>query len=61
MGRINHILEGDQAGADPERIKEASKIFPLVYVQMEPGDALFFHCNLLHCSSQNNSELRYIV
>ena len=20
MGRINHILEGDQAGADPERL-----------------------------------------
>jgi hypothetical protein len=23
---------------------------------MEPGDALFFHCNLLHRSDQNRSE-----
>jgi len=58
MGRINHILEGDQAGADPERMKEALKAFPLVYVEMEPGDALFFHCNLLHSSDQNNSDMR---
>jgi ectoine hydroxylase-related dioxygenase (phytanoyl-CoA dioxygenase family) len=31
------------------------KIFDLVYVEMEPGDALFFHCNLLHRSDQNRS------
>jgi ectoine hydroxylase-related dioxygenase (phytanoyl-CoA dioxygenase family) len=29
---------------------------PLVYVEMEPGDALFFDCNLLHRSDQNKSE-----
>jgi ectoine hydroxylase len=22
---------------------------------MEPGGAIFFHCNLLHCSAQNKS------
>ena len=38
-----------------ERVEEALKIFDLVYVEMEPGDALFFHCNLLHRSNQNNS------
>ena len=25
-------------------------------VEMEPGDALFFHCNLLHRSDQNRSD-----
>ena len=25
---------------------------------MSPGDALFFHCNLLHSSDQNNSDQR---
>ena len=48
MGRINHNLSGDQAGADLERLQDAKEMFPLVYVEMDPGDALFFHCNLLH-------------
>ena len=48
MGRINHNRSGEQAGADLERLKYAKEKFPLVYVEMEPGDALFFHCNLLH-------------
>ena len=29
---------------------------PLDYVEMEPGDALFFHSNLLHRSDQNRSD-----
>ncbi len=32
--------------------------FELVFVEMEPGDALFFDCNLLHSSDQNNSDMR---
>src|SRR5690349_13590444 len=56
MGRIEHVLTGDQAGADMERVREAEKRLPLVHVEMEPGDALFFHCNLLHRSDQNRSD-----
>ena len=55
MGRINHVLTGDQAGADRERVEEAVKRLPLVYVEMDPGDVLFFDCNLLHRSDQNRS------
>lgn len=58
-GRINHVLTGDQAGADREHVEELLKRpdqFPLVYVEMEPGDALFFHANLLHRSDQNKSD-----
>jgi hypothetical protein len=58
-GRINHVLTGDQAGADKERVDEMLKRpdrFPLVYVEMDPGDALFFHSNLLHRSDQNTSD-----
>ena len=55
-GRIDHVLTGDQAGADRERVDEILKRMPLVYVEMEPGDALFFHCNLLHRSDQNRVE-----
>ena len=42
------ITSGEQAGADPERVKYAKDMFPLEYLEMEPGDVLFFHCNLLH-------------
>jgi ectoine hydroxylase len=56
IGRVDHVLTGDQAGADQERVAEALKRLELVYVEMEPGDTLFFHCNLLHRSDQNRSD-----
>jgi hypothetical protein len=56
MGRINHILTGDQAGADRERVAEAEKRLEKVHCLMHPGDAVFFHANTLHCSGPNHSE-----
>jgi ectoine hydroxylase-related dioxygenase (phytanoyl-CoA dioxygenase family) len=56
MGRIDHVQAGDQAGADTERVDEILKRLPAVYVEMQPGDALFFDCNLLHRSDRNRSE-----
>ncbi len=55
-GRVTHVLTGDQAGADRERVDELAKRLELVYVEMEPGDALFFHANTLHRSDQNKSD-----
>lgn len=55
-GRIHHQLTGEQAGADPQRVAEILKRFELVYVEMQPGDVLFFHSNLLHRSDQNLSD-----
>lgn len=55
MGRIDHGKTGDQTGADMERVNAVLERMELVYVDMEPGDALFFHGNLLHRSDQNRS------
>ena len=55
MGRIDHNKTGDQTGADMDRVNEALKHLELVYCEMEPGSALFFHANLLHRSDANRS------
>lgn len=56
LGRIDHgLLEGQQVGADLNRVEEAKKRLELVYAEMTPGDVLFFHCNTLHRSDQNRS------
>ena len=56
LGRLTHVKIGDQTGADPERVSAAEERMELVYVEMAPGDALFFHANTLHRSDQNRSE-----
>jgi len=56
LGRIEHVLTGEQAGADNDRVQEILKKLDLVHVEMDPGDALFFHANLLHRSDQNRSD-----
>ncbi|MBW3541251.1 MAG: phytanoyl-CoA dioxygenase family protein [Planctomycetes bacterium] len=56
LGRIEHGKVGDQTGADPERVTEACRRLERVYCELEPGDAIFFHANLLHRSDQNTSD-----
>ncbi len=56
LGRIEHGKVGAQTGADVDRVKAVAARHELVYVEMEPGTALFFHSNLLHRSDQNRSE-----
>ena len=55
MGRVDHQLVGGQTGADLEVVDAACERLELVYCELEPGDALFFHCNVLHRSDQNRS------
>ncbi|CAK8674786.1 unnamed protein product [Clavelina lepadiformis] len=56
LGRIDHIRMGGQNGAEPERLAEAKKILEEIYVELDPGDGIFFHCNVLHSSAQNHSD-----
>jgi chlorinating enzyme len=45
-----------QSGADPSRIASLLKFLDVTYVELQPGDAIFFHCNLLHSSEENQSK-----
>src|SRR5580698_6237572 len=56
MGRIEHGFAGDQVGAAQHYVDLALSVMPLVYVELKPGDALFFHSNLLHRSAANLSD-----
>ena len=58
MGRVNHDRINEQTMANPEHVEAARARFPLVYLELEPGDAVFFHCNLLHRSDANRSDHR---
>ena len=55
-GRIEHTLTGDQAGADPTRVDAIMQRLEHEYIEMNSGDVLFFHSNLLHRSDRNRSE-----
>jgi len=56
MGRVNHGFSGEQVGADMVMVDHALETMEHVYVEIEPGDALFFHSNILHCSEANTSD-----
>jgi ectoine hydroxylase-related dioxygenase (phytanoyl-CoA dioxygenase family) len=55
MGRIEHGFSGEQVGASQHYVDLALKTMELVYVEINAGDALFFHPNLLHRSEANLS------
>ena len=58
-GRVDHgVLPGEQVGADPRRVDEMLKSLELVYAELDPGDSLFFHANVMHRSDQNRSDHR---
>jgi len=56
LGRVEHGAVGGQTGADPVRVEAALARLDLVHCELNPGDAVFFHGNTLHCSAQNTSE-----
>jgi hypothetical protein len=55
MQRFEHHFVGEQQGADLVFVEEAAKVCELVYCELQPGDVLFFHSNILHRSDANNS------
>jgi phytanoyl-CoA hydroxylase len=55
MGRVEHGFSGEQVGASQRYVDLALKTMELIYVELEAGDVLFFHSNLLHRSEANLS------
>ena len=55
LGRVNHGFAGEQVGADIVMVENALKTMELIYCEISPGDALFFHSNLIHRSEANLS------
>ncbi|HEY5824948.1 MAG TPA: phytanoyl-CoA dioxygenase family protein [Cyclobacteriaceae bacterium] len=56
LGRVNHGFAGEQVGADMVFVDHALKTMELIYCELDPGDALIFHSNLLHRSEANTSD-----
>ena len=56
MQRIEHHFIGEQQGADHLYVAEAENFCEKVYVELSPGDVLFFHSNILHRSDANRSD-----
>ena len=56
MGRLNHGFAGEQMGADMQMVDNALKTMELVHVELNAGDVLIFHSNLLHRSEANLSD-----
>lgn len=57
-GRIDHGSAGKQVAADQTRVDFLTTKLETVPCIMEPGDVLFFHCNMLHTSARNASPSR---
>ncbi len=56
LGRIDHRYEGEgQSFVDPERLEKARTRYELVQCALAPGDAVIFHCNIIHGSGGNPS------
>jgi ectoine hydroxylase-related dioxygenase (phytanoyl-CoA dioxygenase family) len=56
LGRVNHGFAGEQVGADAVMVENALQTMELLYCELQAGDALIFHSNLLHRSEANLSD-----
>jgi hypothetical protein len=56
LGRIDMVDVGGAHVADPERTQEIIDRLEVVACEMEAGDAVFFHANMLHGSLPNTTD-----
>src|SRR5213078_2211070 len=59
LGQIDHTpLSPTQNEVDPKRMPYILEKCPVEHCELEPGDALIFHCNAIHRSDANRSANR---
>lgn len=58
LGRVEHrLFDGvSDSSVDPERLSAILARLPEDYIELDPGDAVIFHCNTLHASDANRSD-----
>ncbi len=58
LGRLDHVQRDgvSDSGVDPERLEQVLKRHTEVPIELEPGDVVIFHCNVLHASDDNHSQ-----
>ena len=56
MGRVEHGFSGEQVGASQRYVDLALQTMEHSFVDLQAGDALFFHSNILHRSGPNLSD-----
>jgi ectoine hydroxylase-related dioxygenase (phytanoyl-CoA dioxygenase family) len=57
LGRLTHVYRDgiSDSGVEPERLQQILRHMPEVPIELEIGDFVMFHCNMLHASDDNNS------
>jgi len=57
LGRLEHVQRDgvSDSGVDPERLQQVLRHLPEVPIELEIGDVVIFHCNVLHASDDNHS------
>lgn len=57
LGRLDHVQRDgvSDSGVDPDRLEQVLKRLPEVPIELESGDVVIFHCNVLHASDDNHS------
>ncbi len=56
MGRIDHRASGNGFESFVPRLEAAKKALGLIQLELNVGDAVFFHCNLFHGSGANKTD-----
>ncbi|MDJ0574308.1 MAG: phytanoyl-CoA dioxygenase family protein [Xenococcaceae cyanobacterium MO_234.B1] len=55
LGRLENVADGNSVRANPAIIEKILEKLEVVYCELEPGDAVFFHSKTLHAGGYNHS------